>query len=73
MMPKHGRYSAARMLVLLLSAMLLQGCATGLTATTSQAQCSGWRPITYSGKRDTKETVLQAQSHNLTGKKLGCW
>lgn len=53
--------------------MPLQGCATGLTATTSQAQCSGWKPITYSGKRDTKETVKQAQVHNLTGKKLGCW
>lgn len=66
--------NVARMLVLLLSVMLLAGCATGnLTATTSRAQCSGWKPITYSGKHDTKQTVTQAQVHNLTGKKLGCW
>ena len=54
-------------------ALALGGCASTMTATTSQAQCSGWKPITYSGKRDTKETVQQAQIHNLTGKKLGCW
>ena len=56
-------------LVLMLSAMLLAGCGTPMTAT----GCEAWRPITYSTSKDTPATVLQVRTHNLTGKRLGCW
>ena len=58
----------------LLASFLLAGCVTtGSTATTVKAQCSAWRSISYSSKRDTAETVRQVRVHNLTGQKVGCW
>jgi len=43
-----------------------------LTATTSEAVCAPWRPITYSSKLDTAETARQARIHNQTGVNLKC-
>ena len=34
---------------------------------------AAWRAITYSAKGDTKLTVDQIRTHNLVGRKLGCW
>jgi hypothetical protein len=64
---------AARLTVPLLTAMLLAGCATALTPTTSAAICSGWKPITYSGKLDRPVTVAQIKAHNLFGIRRKCW
>jgi hypothetical protein len=61
------------MIVPLLSATLLAACETGTTATSSSAICSGWKPITYSGKSDTPATVSQIRAHNLFGIRRGCW
>jgi hypothetical protein len=57
----------------MLSAMLLAACATGTTATSNAAICSGWKPITYSTKKDAPETVAQIRAHNLFGIRRGCW
>ena len=35
--------------------------------------CSPWRAITYSNKKDTKETVDQVRVHNQVGQRLQCW
>jgi len=65
-------------LVKTLSAMclmtLLANCqTTSTTVTTREGRCAAWRAITYSAKGDTKLTVDQIRTHNLVGKKLGCW
>jgi len=54
-------------------ALALGGCALPISATTKEAQCSAWRPITYSKSKDTPETVRQVRTHNLTGKNMNCW
>ena len=55
-------------------AMLLANCqTTGTTVTTREGRCAAWRAITYSAKGDTKLTVDQIRTHNLVGRKLGCW
>lgn len=71
------RSSGALRLVLMPSAALiamaiLSGCQT-ISSTETAAQCSAWRSITYSGKKDTPETVKQVRVHNRTGQNLGCW
>jgi hypothetical protein len=64
---------AGRLLAPLLSATLLAACATGTTAISSSAICSGWKPITYSTTHDTPQTVAQIRAHNLFGVRRGCW
>jgi hypothetical protein len=44
-----------------------------MTVTAAKTQCEAWRPITYSGTRDTPQTVRQVRVHNRTGQNLGCW
>lgn len=67
------------LLPLLLLPLSLASCATLSTGTASSAQltkqavCGPWRPITYSGTKDTPETVRQVQVHDQAGKNLGCW
>jgi uncharacterized lipoprotein YajG len=51
--------------------LLLAGCQT--TATTAKTVCAPWRAITYSGTKDTPQTVRQVRVHNATGKNVGCW
>jgi hypothetical protein len=47
--------------------LILTACAqTRMTVTDKAAMCSAWRPITYSKKRDTGETVTQVRIHNRT-------
>jgi hypothetical protein len=54
--------------------LMLPACkTTGTTATTIESQCSAWRAIRYSAKKDTKLTVDQVRIHNAVGKRLGCW
>lgn len=54
--------------------LVLSGCqTTSTTVTTREGRCAAWRAITYSAKGDTKLTVDQIRTHNLVGKKLGCW
>ena len=67
-------------LAVTLSAMclmtLLTNCVTtGTTGTVTDkaSRCAAWRAITYSAKGDTKLTVQQIRTHNLVGRKLGCW
>ena len=57
----------------LLNMMLLAGCATGTTAISPAAICSGWKPITYSVKHDSPATVKEIRAHNLFGIRRGCW
>lgn len=64
---------SAKPLMMVLSLMLLAGCATTTTATNSKAVCAPWRAIDYSSKNDTPETVNKVRVHNLTGSRLGCW
>ena len=55
---------------------LLTNCVTtGTTGTVTDraSRCAAWRAITYSAKGDTKLTVDQIRTHNLVGRKLGCW
>lgn len=70
--------NSQKRLVKTLSAMclmtLLANCqTTGTTVTTREGRCAAWRAITYSAKGDTKLTVDQIRTHNLVGRKLGCW
>jgi hypothetical protein len=58
---------------LCLLALSLAGCATTTTVTAVKTQCAAWRPITYSGARDTAKTVRQVRVHNRVGQNLGCW
>src|SRR5262245_53993588 len=59
---------------LLASPILLAGCVTtGTTATTTRALCEPWRAISYSGKRDSSQTVREIRVHNRTGQNLRCW
>jgi hypothetical protein len=53
----------------------MTGCSatTRTTATTAEALCAPWRAISYSGKRDTPQTVREIRVHNATGAKLTCW
>jgi hypothetical protein len=53
--------------------MLLAGCLTDTTAISNAAICSGWKPISYSSKKDTPQTIQQAKAHNLFGIRRGCW
>lgn len=61
-----------RVLVLIPLLALLAGCQT-TTATTTRTVCAPWRPITYSGTKDTAPTVKQVRTYNQTGRNLGCW
>lgn len=64
----------ALMLSCLSTAPMLAGCVTtGTTATDINALCAPWRPISYSSKKDTPETVKQVRVHNKTGQNLRCW
>jgi hypothetical protein len=58
--------------VLMLSATLLAGCETAGTATSSAAICAGVKPLTYSSKHDTPETVRQIRETNLFNIRRGC-
>ena len=54
---------------LLTLAFLLDGCqSTRLTPTTAMGTeplvCTQWLPITYAGKHDTPETVMQVKRSN---------
>ena len=49
------------MLVAMLS---VTACTTTATTVTTDSQCLIFRPITYSAKADTKETVRQVREHN---------
>lgn len=56
--------------------LVLGGCqTTGTTGTVTDkaSRCAAWRAITYSAKGDTKLTIQQIRTHNLVGRKLGCW
>lgn len=62
-------------------ALALAGCAglgDKLTATTSEAQCSGWAPIRYNSHKPKSEFYAgpklspQIAEHNLTGENLKC-
>lgn len=58
--------------------LLLAGCATSSTATTSEAQCAGRKPITYnSRKKDSQfyaapKLAPQLATANQTGVNLRC-
>lgn len=70
---RHRR-TLAPMLSVIFLATFLAGCqTTSTTVTTREGRCAAWRAITYSAKGDTKLTVDQIRTHNLVGKKLGCW
>lgn len=70
---QSGKLSTlALVLVLALSATLLTACATGMTATGNAAICAGVKPLTYSSKHDTAETVRQIQETNLFNIRRGC-
>jgi hypothetical protein len=62
----------SRLFAVSLLASLVGGCASSGLATTRAAQCDAFRPITYSSKKDTPETVKQVRTHNLAYKNLGC-
>ena len=64
---------APAVLVVLLALVALGGCATATTATTTRTVCAAWRPITYSGSKDTATTVRQVRVHNTAGSNLRCW
>ena len=64
----------AKMLTEMFLLALLPACqTTSTTVTTREGRCAAWRAITYSAKGDTKLTVQQIRTHNLVGRKLGCW
>ena len=72
--PMPRRLRLALTLNSLLIVPILSGCATtGTTATDINALCAPWRPISYSSKKDTPETVKQVRVHNKTGQNLKCW
>jgi hypothetical protein len=61
-----------KMLLLLAPFVLaVAGCQT--TATTTKTVCAPWRAITYSGTKDTPNTVRQIRVHNQSGRNVGCW
>jgi hypothetical protein len=57
---------------------LLAGCATNLTATTSEAQCAGRKPIVYTSKNRSSpyyaapKAASQIVVTNRTGENLKC-
>lgn len=63
------------MLCLLAAVSLCLGACQTLngTPTTAASQCAAWRAISYSSSKDTPPTIDQIRTHNLVGKKLGCW
>lgn len=64
----------AAMLALMSLTILLPNCATTpITATSVKSVCAGWRPITFSAAKDTRETVDQVRTHNKTGQRRRCW
>lgn len=76
--PTRSSWSRARLLLAHLCPLILTACiltdSTGITTIKpSRAQlelaqrkvvCSAFKPITYSAKRDTPETVRQIRGHN---------
>jgi hypothetical protein len=72
-MPRRRFLLLSSLIPLCLLALSLAGCATDMTATATKTLCAAWRPITYSGTRDTSNTVRQVRVHNKTGQNLGCW
>lgn len=65
-------------LLCLLSCLVLPlpGCLTTSTTGTygsKPSMAAAFRPITYSSKKDTAETVRQIRVHNATGRKLHLW
>lgn len=72
--PSNSPRRLAVTLSVMCLATLLASCqTTGTTVTTREGRCAAWRAITYSAKGDTKLTVDQIRTHNLVGRKLGCW
>jgi hypothetical protein len=63
----------------MLSAMLLAGCATRSTATSSETICRPWKPLSYASRTQASPRfagaalVADLRVHNLTGQRLGCW
>lgn len=72
-------WSVAIRLGLMLSVMCAAGgCATSLTATTSEAQCAGRKPIHYNSRNPKSEYYAapklapQIAEANVTGENLKC-
>jgi len=57
-------------LLVIASIMMLQACATTPTIETPKTACSVFDIITYSGSKDTQETVKQIRGHNATWREL---
>ena len=71
-MPKQMQKRSAAstwltLLVLTMTTSLLAGCSTLTTGTTTRyvdTSCEAFRPIGYSGSKDTPETVAEIRAHN---------
>jgi len=77
-MPMPSSWSRARLLLAPLCPLILAACfltpSTGmktikpnraqLETSTRKVVCGSFKPITYSAKRDTPETVRQVRGHN---------
>lgn len=64
--------TALRVISLVVLCMGVAGCATDGTSLPSFG-CTVFKPITYSRKNDTRETVRQVVAHNAVGVKSCGW
>lgn len=48
----------------MLMSLPVMGCSTLSTGIVTDTTCSAMRPITYSGSKDTPETVAEVRQHN---------
>jgi hypothetical protein len=76
-----------RTLIIAISAMLLTGCmitgsqgdiitvkpnAAQIQSAAKRVVCDSFKPFTFSGSKDTAETVRQAREHNAVLRAYGC-
>lgn len=76
--PRQSMTRRSRLLSTMLFLILplsLASCATFGTGTavSTAAVCNPWKPITYSGTKDTPATTRQIKVHNATGVTMKCW
>lgn len=64
------KQSAALVLLVVLSGMILTACETIPTTETTRVACESFEPISYSAKHDTAETAKQVRAHNAAWAEL---
>lgn len=79
---RRGQWMCVRLLMFAIVSLTVAGCQSTKILTTgigglqegesSVPFCLVAKRITYSGKKDTPETVGQVREHNAVGRKLQC-